>query len=646
MGQSESKDLCQALDSLLREKGVKIKHSSLRKFIDDVDVFAPWFVVSGNLNAASWKKLRKDIDRAQEQGLTLEPLVNPIWQIVNACLKAEEATDLGAPEPLIQLREHLQKAKSVTASSPSTGSDAGEGPSATSFGDDLIPQEGRPPPNNPCHEALTSGSSGESDSEAEEPTTKQKRSLMGWEDLPPPMPSAPPSDLAMKRAPKPTFSWKEKHKFPRTGPLLDLPPGYSTLPQKPSDSQRRTLSKFWDWGPIRPFGLMGKYYPLEEDPSAHMFPVLIQQPVGGPGPQLPNQYQPYDQKFLRELRDSIHKYGPQSQYTLSLLESVGQQHHTPSDVHMIAKVALDSARYLDFKAWYEEFAIEQAERNARGRRPGWNLDMLTGKGQYAQNQTNYPIEVYDQIFRLFMMAWKKLQTKGESLASISSIHQGPTEPFVEFVAKLQEAADKIFADEAAADPLIRQMILENSNPECKTILLQNKKKPTQEWIRLCRGVGGPITAVGLATALAGALQINKPAAPNPGARPKGCFQCGQQGHIKRDCPMGTRKPWGHKPPNPRQREYKDPKFPELGALCPRCQKGPHPAEECRSMFNKAGEKISGPKNGPRGPPYQVGPRFQSHPQSRPQSQSPVYQNQSAQPQGQQDWTSVPPPDSY
>ncbi|XP_077008945.1 endogenous retrovirus group K member 5 Gag polyprotein-like [Tamandua tetradactyla] len=346
-----------------------------------------------------------------------------------------------------------------------------------------------------------------------------------------------------------------------------------------------------------------------------------------------NQYEPYDYKVLRELRQAVHQYGPNAPFTLNMVENLSTLNHTPADIYQLARACLPQGRYIDWKAWFEELAEEQAAKNAAGRHGGWNADMLLGKGAHSQNQTGFPQEVYAQIFRCFVGAWKKLTGEGEAQASLSNIHQGPTEPFVDFVAKMQTAAERIFSDPGVAETVVKQMIFEQCNKECKVILAQNRGKNLTEWVRLCRDAGSPLTNAGLAAMLASSLQVAAKKSKDLGTKPRGCYHCGQLGHIKRNCPNKGQ------PPATQQfgRPY------AATRLCGRCHKGPHRAEDCRSAFNAQGVRLSGrpeqdPKNGQRGSALSVDP-----PACHPATQHP---SKFAHPLDQQDWTSVPPPDSY
>lgn len=68
MGNGSSHPLHKALKALLKTKGLKLRDKTLQDFLDQLDRVAPWFAVTGNLTLASWDKLGKDVERAEEQG--------------------------------------------------------------------------------------------------------------------------------------------------------------------------------------------------------------------------------------------------------------------------------------------------------------------------------------------------------------------------------------------------------------------------------------------------------------------------------------------------------------------------------------------------------------------------------------------------
>lgn len=66
MGSSQS--VITALESVLKQRDIKIGHRTLKNFVKEVDRVAPWFACSGSLTIASWNKLGKDLDRKLIEG--------------------------------------------------------------------------------------------------------------------------------------------------------------------------------------------------------------------------------------------------------------------------------------------------------------------------------------------------------------------------------------------------------------------------------------------------------------------------------------------------------------------------------------------------------------------------------------------------
>ena len=81
MGNSTFQSIYLALQELLHSKGLKLKKSTLERFLGEVGTVVPWFAVSGNLTTSCWDKLGKDLDFAWAQG-TLKPGTQPIWKLV------------------------------------------------------------------------------------------------------------------------------------------------------------------------------------------------------------------------------------------------------------------------------------------------------------------------------------------------------------------------------------------------------------------------------------------------------------------------------------------------------------------------------------------------------------------------------------
>ncbi|NWR05684.1 GAK5 protein, partial [Paradoxornis webbianus] len=98
---------------------------------------------------------------------------------------------------------------------------------------------------------------------------------------------------------------------------------------------------------------------------------------------------------------------------------------------------------------------------------------------------------------------------------------------------------------------------------------QIKNKPgisLTDFIKTCSHIGTEqYKADLLATALAQQLQVARAAIK--------CFACGEEGHVRKQC---SKNKQGNKKPS---------------KLCPRCKKGYHWSNECRSKYDKDGKPL-------------------------------------------------------
>ncbi|XP_063120606.1 igE-binding protein-like [Rattus norvegicus] len=304
-----------------------------------------------------------------------------------------------------------------------------------------------------------------------------------------------------------------------------------------------------------------------------MFPVFEDDGV--------RSHQPLEHKQVKELAESVHVYGVTANFTMSQVERLASIAMTPADWQSVTKACLLSmGQYIEWKALWHDACQAQARANAAAGQPAWTFDMLTGQGQWANNQTAFPLEVYAQIAISAVKAWKALTNRGEVSGNLTKVIQGPSEPFSDFVARMMEAAGRIFGDQDQAMPLIEQLVFEQCTKECRNAILPWKSKGLQAWLKACREIGGPLTNTGLAAAI---LQGQR----RPGLSSRGitCFQCGKPGHMKREC----------RNQNPGFNPKKAP------GLCPKCKKGKHWANECRSVKDITGKPLDMSKKLQRGP---------------------------------------------
>ncbi|ERE70085.1 Retroviral nucleocapsid protein Gag containing protein [Cricetulus griseus] len=125
---------------------------------------------------------------------------------------------------------------------------------------------------------------------------------------------------------------------------------------------------------------------------------------------------PVEYNQIKELAESVRKYGGTANFTLAQLDRLALNALTPSDWQMVAKAALVSmGQYMEWKALWHEAVQEQARANATALTPEqqlWTFNLLTGQGRFAADQTNCHWGAYPQIANAAIRAWKALSKKG------------------------------------------------------------------------------------------------------------------------------------------------------------------------------------------------------------------------------------------
>nr|APU04671.1 gag protein [Human immunodeficiency virus 1] len=160
--------------------------------------------------------------------------------------------------------------------------------------------------------------------------------------------------------------------------------------------------------------------------------------------------------------------------------------------------------------------------------------------QIAWMTANPPIPVGDIYKRWIILGLNKI-VRMYSPVSILDIKQGPKEPFRDYVDRFFKILRAEQASQEVKNWMTDTLLVQNANPDCKTILRGLGPGATlEEMMTACQGVGGPShKARILAEAMSQANNANIMMMQRSNFRgPKRtvkCFNCGKEGHVARNC---------------------------------------------------------------------------------------------------------------
>ncbi|AAS83690.1 gag protein [Human immunodeficiency virus 1] len=158
--------------------------------------------------------------------------------------------------------------------------------------------------------------------------------------------------------------------------------------------------------------------------------------------------------------------------------------------------------------------------------------------------SNPPIPVGDIYKRWIILGLNKI-VRMYSPVSILDIRQGPKEPFRDYVDRFFKTLRAEQATHDVKNWMTETLLVQNANPDCKTILRALGPGATlEEMMTACQGVGGPgHKARVLAEAMSQAQNANIMMQKSNFRGPKRikCFNCGKEGHLARNCRAPRKK---------------------------------------------------------------------------------------------------------
>nr|APA29300.1 gag protein [Human immunodeficiency virus 1] len=167
--------------------------------------------------------------------------------------------------------------------------------------------------------------------------------------------------------------------------------------------------------------------------------------------------------------------------------------------------------------------------------------------QIAWMTNNPPIPVGEIYKRWIILGLNKI-VRMYSPVSILDIRQGPKEPFRDYVDRFYKTLRAEQASQDVKNWMTETLLVQNANPDCKTILKALGPQATlEEMMTACQGVGGPshkarvlAEAMSQATNVVNTVMMQKSNFRGTRKIVK-CFNCGKEGHIARNCRAPRKK---------------------------------------------------------------------------------------------------------
>ncbi|XP_071672738.1 RIB43A-like with coiled-coils protein 2 isoform X1 [Patagioenas fasciata] len=283
------------------------------------------------------------------------------------------------------------------------------------------------------------------------------------------------------------------------------------------------------------------------------FPVKYD--VGNDG-NLEGMHQSLDWKLLSQLRTTVNESGIHGEPTKQLLNYIwGGTILCPEDIKGIIRMIMTQSQQLLRQAHWQQYCEVSAHQLRQQGDGLWGVtvEQLMGTDRYASvdMQIQQGPDVCSESMRTARLVIAEVKTSPPS-PSYRSIKQGRDETFSQFVDRVTSAIDQSDVQEWMKGALLRQCVMENTNPSTKSIILTLPGDATIEQMldRMSRVPVSPQAMLVEAVRELGkdliqaqqqafvALAPLKQSETQPRLtmqRGNKCFRCGQEGHIRRQC---------------------------------------------------------------------------------------------------------------
>nr|QHI43602.1 gag protein [Human immunodeficiency virus 1] len=160
--------------------------------------------------------------------------------------------------------------------------------------------------------------------------------------------------------------------------------------------------------------------------------------------------------------------------------------------------------------------------------------------------TGNPAIPVGEIYKRWIILGLNKIVRMYSPVSILDIRQGPKEPFRDYVDRFYKTLRAEQASQDVKNWMTETLLVQNANPDCKTILKALGAGATlEEMMTACQGVGGPghkarVLAEAMSQATTAAAIMMQRGNFRGQKRIK-CFNCGKEGHLARNCRAPRKK---------------------------------------------------------------------------------------------------------